>query len=74
MELAPLWGYFIELHESRGFTGFGPAQITYLDFDAWQRVTGTVLEPWEVEAIRRADKAYFKSLPKPKQEGTKGKA
>lgn len=65
-ELGPLWEQFLELHSSRGFTGYGPAPITYQDIDCFLRVTGGELEAWEVDAIRRADHEYFKSLPKPK--------
>jgi hypothetical protein len=54
-----LWHIFGQLHGCRGSTGFGPARISYLDLDAYQRVTGTKLVPWEVEAIRRADRAYL---------------
>jgi hypothetical protein len=50
---------FGELHSCRGSTGFGPMRITYTDIDAFQRVSGQVLLPWEREAIRRADNAYL---------------
>lgn len=64
--LEPLWRDFREMHSSRGSTGFGPAPISFVVIDAWQRVTGIRLKPWQVEAIRRADNAYFASLPKRK--------
>jgi hypothetical protein len=54
-----LWRIFGELHSCRGNTGFGPMRITYTDLDAFQRVSGTTLRPWEREAIFRADKAYL---------------
>lgn len=65
-ELSPLWEQFLQLHASRGFTGMGPAPITYQDMDSFLRVTGATFEPWEVDVVRRADHEYFKSLPKPK--------
>lgn len=54
-----LWRIFGELHSCRGSTGFGPMRITYTDVDAFQRVSGVVLQPWERDAIRRADSAYL---------------
>lgn len=55
-----LWGIFTELHACRN-SGFGPAPITFADIDAFQRVSGIRLEPWELAAIRRADAAYLES-------------
>jgi hypothetical protein len=54
-----LWAIFNELHGCRGSNGFGPSRITFVDIDAWQRITGVRLLPWEVDAIRRADKAFL---------------
>jgi hypothetical protein len=57
-----LWHIFNELHGSRGSNGFGPARITYQDIDAFQRVNGLRLHPWELDAIRRADSAFLKRM------------
>ncbi len=57
-----LWSQFLDLHVSRGSTGFGPARITFVDIDAWQRVTGSRLEAWEIGAIRKADDAYMRTV------------
>jgi hypothetical protein len=54
-----LWRVFNELHACRGNYGFGPVRITYADIDAFQRVSGMRLHPWEIKAIRRADAAYL---------------
>lgn len=54
-----LWRDFMDLHGARGFTGFGPARITFVDLDAYQRVQGVRLSPWQIDAIRRADNAYL---------------
>jgi hypothetical protein len=54
-----LWRDFMALHNSRGFTGFGPARITFVDIDAFQRVQGVRLPAWQIDAIRRADNAYL---------------
>ena len=62
-----LWPDFLELHDSRGSTGFGAMRITFADMDAWQRVRGAALPPWQVDAIRRADNAWLSDFaPKPK--------
>lgn len=55
----PLWLDFLALHGSRGSTMSGAARISFADIDAYQRVSGTVLQPWEVDAIRGADSAYL---------------
>ncbi len=55
-----LWAIFRELHSCRGSSGFGPLKITFADLDAYQRVSGTRLAPWELDAIRRADNAFLK--------------
>lgn len=54
-----LWADFMALHNSRSFTGFGPARITFTDIDAFQRVQGVRLPAWQIDAIRRADNAYL---------------
>jgi hypothetical protein len=53
-----LWRIFMELHASRSSNGFGPSRITFSEIDAFQRVTGVRLKAWEVEAIRRVDRAF----------------
>jgi hypothetical protein len=54
-----LWRCFLELHGSRGSTTYGAARITYMDIDAFCRVTSTRLLWWELQAIRAADNAYL---------------
>ena len=39
----------------------GPERISFVDMDAWSRMTGATLEPWQVAAIRGADNAYLAS-------------
>lgn len=69
VDMTWLWADFLQLHNSRGSTGYGPAPITFTDLAAWQSVTGLRLRPWQIDAIRRADNAFFASLPKPKGKG-----
>ena len=53
-----LWRVFRELSDCRAWP-FGPQRITFADIDSFQRVTGIVLKPWELKAVRRADKAFL---------------
>lgn len=53
------WSGFLALHSTRGNNGFGPSPISYADIDAYQRVSGDRLLAWEIDAIRRADHAFF---------------
>lgn len=57
-----LWRVFGELHACRTSNGWGPNRITYTDVDAFQRVSGITLKGWELDAIRRADRAYLAEL------------
>lgn len=62
-----LWADFIELHGSRGSTGFGAARITFADLKAWQDVRGVRLDPWELDTIRAVDDLWLSEFaPKPK--------
>lgn len=58
---AHLWDTFLELHRARGGSGFGPSPISHADIEAWVRLKAWPLRPWEVDAIRALDEAYFAS-------------
>jgi hypothetical protein len=63
-----LWEDFLELHGSRGSTGWGAARITFADLHAWQQVNGVRLSPWEIGCIRKADDLWLAEFqPKPKE-------
>lgn len=47
-----LWDYYKEV-----FTG---EPITYLEMEAWVKLTRRHLEPWEVKAIKALDKTFWK--------------
>jgi len=63
---AYLWLWFLELHRARTGNGFGPNPIGYVEIDAWQRVTGRKLSPWEVDMMFALDGAFMASIPVPK--------
>lgn len=54
-----LWRTFCELHDCRSWPD-APQRITFADLDAFHRVSGVKLQPWELEAIRQADAAWLK--------------
>ena len=63
---AALWTDFMTLRGMAGSNGFGPARITFHDIDGYQRVARFRFQPWEIEAIRRADSAYIELRSKEK--------
>jgi hypothetical protein len=52
------WATFLELHQTRS-SGMGIGAITYTEIDAWQRVTGIDLDPWEIVAIKALDVEFI---------------
>lgn len=65
-DLLYLWEWFLQLHRSRGGSGFGLMGITYEGIRAWCDVTGAEPHGWEIEAIKRADNAYCDVVNEPK--------
>lgn len=57
-----LWRTFQSLHRARGSNGWGPNPISWSDMDAYCRLSGVALDPWEVEAIRAIDDVYFEAV------------
>jgi hypothetical protein len=53
------WAAFVQLRSSCPSAGMGPGVISFGEVDAYQRVTGERLEPWQIAAIRAADRAYL---------------
>lgn len=63
-----LWQDFLELHHSRGSTGWGPQRITFMDLDAWQRVNRVRLSAWDIACIRKCDDIWLgEYAPQPKE-------
>lgn len=42
-----------------GSTGMGPAPLSWLEIEAWQRVTGFDLMPWEARLLRTLSVDYI---------------
>ena len=51
-----IWGWFLELNESRTSTGFGFNPISYSDIDAFFRLRQITPEQWEIDLIKRLDR------------------
>lgn len=57
-----VWSVFNELHPCRSLGMAGPQPISFVELDAWQRVTGIRLRPFELQAIRAIDFAFLESV------------
>lgn len=57
-ELAYLWRIFGRLSARRGSNGFGANPIGWAEIDAFARLTGTRLEPWECETLEMLDDLF----------------
>jgi hypothetical protein len=58
----PVWLAFCRLSGRRGGTGFGPSPIGWLEIEAYQRLAGIRLSPWEIEMIEMLDRLYLDRL------------
>lgn len=54
-----IWQTFIRLHNRRGSNGMGANPILWTDIDAFIRLSGFQLAPWEIEIIEDLDLAFF---------------
>lgn len=57
-EAEPLWAVFCALHQTRA-SGMGVGPISFSEIEAYQRLVGVKLDPWEVQAVRAIDMAYL---------------
>jgi hypothetical protein len=55
--MAHLWEWVRDLHGRSGVGMAGLAPLSHQEIEAWQRLTGIVLEPLEVEALIALDGA-----------------
>ena len=56
-----VWGLFTDLSRRRRAGFSGPDPIGWLELDAYARVTGEKLDPWEAEAITTLDDVYLEA-------------
>lgn len=57
--LTYLWELYFEIAAARGGNGFGMNPVGWHDLDAWQRVTGTRLTPFERGTLLEIDRLYL---------------
>lgn len=60
------------MDHARGSNGFGLNPISFSEIDAWQRLAGEVLRPWELQAIRRMDLVVIEHANSKVAEATQG--
>ena len=54
-----LWAWFWEVSEARASNGFCLLPLSWVDIEAWARLTATPLSPYEALTLRRMDAAYL---------------
>lgn len=71
------WASFFELNQSRSSNGFGVNPISFTEIEAYLRLTGKVLLPYEINGINTIDSCFLKaqsdlhkSAQKAKKDGT----
>lgn len=57
-----VWYHFLDLHGTRGSSGFGGLPITYTEIHSWSLLMGVDLIPWEVQVIKLLDRIYLKKM------------
>lgn len=57
-----LWAAFARIRRRNAGNGFGATPITWADLDAYSRLSGMRLLPWEMEIIELLDDALMGSL------------
>jgi hypothetical protein len=57
LELEHVWHAFCRLHARRR-SGFAPEPIAWSDLDAFIRLTGARLAPWEIQLIEMLDDLF----------------
>jgi len=63
--VAYLWRTFMRIRRRRGGNGFSASPIEWSDIDAFMRLSGVRLAPWEVEVIEDLDDAWLAQLAGP---------
>lgn len=62
--LAYLWGAYWRLRRRKG-GGAGPEPITWAEIEAFDRLGGAGLRPWEIEAIESLDDVWLRAQVRP---------
>ena len=59
MHDAYLFQIFHDLNAARSHNGFSYNPVSYLELDAYQRLTGRVLTPWVVRMLMQMDRIFL---------------
>ncbi|WP_456236465.1 phage tail assembly chaperone [Devosia aurantiaca] len=59
-----IWSAYWDIRSRRGSNGFGVVPITWSDIDAFARLTGLYLVPWEVKIITALDDLWLATVGK----------
>jgi hypothetical protein len=62
-----VWLWFRALSYRRGSNGWGPNPLGWPEIEAWARMQGVTLTPFEFDCLEALEGAYFRTRPKPKQ-------
>ena len=57
--LGYLWGWLLDIHNTRTINGMGASRATQLDIWAWQQNTGNKLALWELGAVMDLGAAWL---------------
>jgi hypothetical protein len=57
-----VWISFVELSMHRSSTGLGPGPLTWVDLDAWQRVTSGALSALERDWVFELDRLFLEDV------------
>jgi len=57
-----VWGVWQDVIEERQIGMNGPGPLTYAGLDAYQRVVGTRLALWEVQALKALDRVWRQAI------------
>lgn len=61
LALSYLWQIYRRLRRRKG-GGMGPSPIEWPDIDAFLRLSGVALVPWEIEVIEDLDDAFMAAV------------
>jgi len=57
-----IWQWFLDLNRTRTYHNAGPNPITYSEILAYTQLTGAVLRPKDIMAIRRLDDTWIATI------------
>ena len=58
LSMVHIWHAWQDIAQGRGCSGFGVEPISAMEIESWSRQTGTKLDPWEFDAVRKIDNVF----------------